>query len=364
MKKVMLVFGTRPEAIKMCPLVNELKTRENIKTVVCVTGQHRQMLDQVLEAFGVTPDYDLSIMKSGQTLFDITTNILNRIGNVLDEVKPDVVLVHGDTSTTFVTALACFYKQIPVGHVEAGLRTYNIYSPYPEEFNRQAVGIVAKYNFSPTELSKQNLLNEGKTPESIYVTGNTAIDALKTTVRNDYAHPELAWAEGSRLIIITAHRRENLGEPMHHMFRAIRRIMDEHPDVKAIYPIHMNPVVRKAADEELGGCDRIHIIEPLEVLDFHNFLARSYMILTDSGGIQEEAPSLGKPVLVMRDTTERPEGIKAGTLKLVGTDEEVIYKNFKELLENKEAYDVMAHASNPYGDGLACKRIADVLENN
>ena len=362
MKTVMLVFGTRPEAIKMCPLVNELKTREFFKTVVCVTGQHRQMLDQVLEAFGVEPDYDLSIMKTGQTLFDITTNILNKIGAVLDEVKPDVVLVHGDTSTTFVTALACFYKQISVGHVEAGLRTYNIYSPYPEEFNRQAVGIVAKYNFSPTELSKQNLLNEGKNSESIFVTGNTAIDALKTTVRENYTHPELEWAEGSRLIIITAHRRENLGEPMHNMFRAIRRTMDEYPDVKAIYPIHMNPVVRKAADEELGGCDRIHIIEPLEVLDFHNFLARSYLILTDSGGIQEEAPSLGKPVLVMRDTTERPEGIKAGTLKLVGTDETVIYNSFKELLDNKEAYDKMAQASNPYGDGFACKRIADILE--
>lgn len=288
MKTIMLVFGTRPEAIKMCPLVNELKSRENLKTVVCVTGQHRQMLDQVLEAFDVTPDYDLSIMKTGQTLFDITTNILNGIGSVLDEVKPDVVLVHGDTSTTFVTALACFYKQIPVGHVEAGLRTYNIYSPYPEEFNRQAVGIVAKYNFSPTELSKQNLLNEGKNPKSIFVTGNTAIDALKTTVREDYTHPELEWAADSRLIIITAHRRENLGEPMHHMFRAIRRIMDEHTDVKAIYPIHMNPVVRKAADEELAGCDRIHIIEPLEVLDFHNFLARSFLILTDSGGIPEK----------------------------------------------------------------------------
>lgn len=364
MKTVMLVFGTRPEAIKMCPLVNELKARKNIKTIVCVTGQHRQMLDMVLDTFKVVPDYDLSIMKAGQTLFDITTNILNRIGTVLDEVKPDIVLVHGDTSTTFVTALACFYKQIAVGHVEAGLRTYDIYSPYPEEFNRQAVGIVAKYNFSPTELSKQNLLNEGKDPNSIYVTGNTAIDALKTTVRADYTHPELEWAAGSRLIMITAHRRENLGEPMHHMFRAIRRVMEEHPDVKAIYPIHMNPVVRKAADEELGACDRIHIIEPLEVLDFHNFLARSFMILTDSGGIQEEAPSLGKPVLVMRDTTERPEGIKAGTLKLVGTDEEVIYRNFKELLENKEAYDAMAHASNPYGDGFACKRIADVLDDS
>ena len=362
MKTVMLVFGTRPEAIKMCPLVNELKTRKGIKTVVCVTGQHRQMLDQVLQAFSVEPDYDLSIMKDKQTLFDVTINILDRIKQVLEEVKPDVVLVHGDTSTTFVTALACFYLQIPVGHVEAGLRTYNIYSPYPEEFNRQAVGIIAKYNFAPTQMSKDNLLREGKDPESIYITGNTAIDALKTTVRQDYTHPELQWAADSRLIVITAHRRENLGEPMHNMFRAIRRIMEEHPDVKAIYPIHMNPVVRQAAQEELSGCDRIRIIEPLEVLDFHNFLARSYMILTDSGGIQEEAPSLGKPVLVMRDTTERPEGIAAGTLKLVGTDEAVIYENFKLLLEDKAAYDAMSHASNPYGDGFACKRIADILE--
>lgn len=363
MKKVMLVFGTRPEAIKMCPLVNELKTRKNIETVVCVTGQHRQMLDQVLDAFGVTPDYDLSVMKEKQTLFDITTNILNGIGAVLDEVKPDVVLVHGDTSTTFVTALACFYKQIAVGHVEAGLRTYNIYSPFPEEFNRQAVSIVSQYNFAPTELSKQNLLREGRDEKNIYITGNTAIDALKTTVKGDYTHPELEWAKDSRLIMITAHRRENLGEPMHNMFRAIRRVMDEHPDVKAIYPIHMNPVVRQAADEELSGCDRIRIIEPLEVLDFHNFLARSFMILTDSGGIQEEAPSLGKPVLVMRDTTERPEGIKAGTLKLVGTDENVIYENFKLLLEDENAYEAMSKASNPYGDGFACKRIADILEN-
>ena len=357
----MLVFGTRPEAIKMCPLVNELKTRDGIKTVVCVTGQHRQMLDMVLDTFGVVPDYDLSIMKAGQTLFDITTNILNGIGSVLDEVRPDVVLVHGDTSTTFVTALACFYKQIPIGHVEAGLRTYNIYSPYPEEFNRQAVSIVSQYNFAPTELARENLLREGRDPERIYVTGNTAIDALKTTVRKDYTHPELEWAKDSRLIMITAHRRENLGEPMHNMFRAIRRVMEEHPDVKAIYPIHMNPVVRAAAEAELGGCDRIRIIEPLEVLDFHNFLANSYMILTDSGGIQEEAPSLGKPVLVMRDTTERPEGIKAGTLKLVGTDEQVIYDNFKLLLESREAYEAMSKASNPYGDGFACKRIADIL---
>lgn len=361
MKTIMLVFGTRPEAIKMCPLVNELKKRDNIKTVVCVTGQHRQMLDMVLDTFKVVPDYDLSIMKTGQNLFDITTNILNRIGDVLDEVKPDVVLVHGDTSTTFATALACFYKQITIGHVEAGLRTYNIYSPYPEEFNRQAVSIISKYNFAPTELAKVNLVKEGKDESTIYITGNTAIDALKTTVRDDYTHPELEWAKDSRLIMITAHRRENLGEPMHNMFRAIRRVMDEHPDVKAIYPIHMNPVVRQAADEELGGCDRIHIIEPLEVLDFHNFLARSFMILTDSGGIQEEAPSLGKPVLVMRDTTERPEGIKAGTLKLVGTDEQMIYKNFKLLLEDQSAYEAMSRASNPYGDGLACKRIADIL---
>lgn len=361
MKKIMLVFGTRPEAIKMCPLVNELKKRQSIETIVCVTGQHRQMLDQVLEAFSVVPDYDLSIMKDKQTLFDVTVNILERIKTVLEEVKPDVVLVHGDTSTTFVTALACFYLQIPVGHVEAGLRTYNIYSPYPEEFNRQAVSIISQYNFAPTELSKQNLLKEGKNPESIYVTGNTAIDALKTTVRADYTHPELDWAKDSRLIMITAHRRENLGEPMRHMFKAIRRVMDEHPDVKAIYPIHMNPVVREIANEYLGGDDRIHIIEPLDVLDFHNFLSRSYLILTDSGGIQEEAPSLGKPVLVMRDTTERPEGIAAGTLKLVGTEEETIYKEFSRLLSDKDEYEAMSKASNPYGDGHACERIADVL---
>lgn len=361
MKKIMLVFGTRPEAIKMCPLVNELKTRENTKTIVCVTGQHRQMLDQVLTAFNVKPDYDLSIMKDKQTLFDVTVNILERIKAVLEIVHPDVVLVHGDTSTTFVTALACFYMQIPVGHVEAGLRTYNIYSPYPEEFNRQAVGIVSQYNFAPTELSKQNLMNEGKKPETIYVTGNTAIDALKTTVREDYSHPELEWAKGSRLIMITAHRRENLGEPMKNMFRAIKRVLDEHLDVKAIYPIHMNPVVRETADEIFSGDDRIRIIEPLDVLDFHNFLSRSYLILTDSGGIQEEAPSLGKPVLVMRDTTERPEGIVAGTLKLVGTEEKTIYNEFKKLLEDESEYAKMSNASNPYGDGLASKRIADII---
>lgn len=363
MKKVMLVFGTRPEAIKMCPLVNELKKRENIKTLVCVTGQHREMLDQVLEVFDVKPDYDLSIMKDKQTLFDITTSILGKIKSVLEEENPDVVLVHGDTSTTFVTALACFYLQIPVGHVEAGLRTFDIYSPFPEEFNRQAVSIISKYNFAPTELAKDNLIREGKEKETIFVTGNTAIDALKTTVRKDYSHPHLEWADNSRLILITAHRRENLGEPMHNMFRAIRRVIEEFPDVKAIYPIHMNPVVRKAADEELGGCERIRIIEPLEVIDFHNFMANSFMIITDSGGIQEEAPSLGKPVLVMRDTTERPEGIDAGTLKLVGTEEETIYNEFKRLLSDRNAYNLMSHAANPYGDGFACKRIADILSS-
>ena len=362
MKKIMLVFGTRPEAIKMCPLVNELKTRPGLQTVLCVTGQHRRMLDQALDAFGVTPDYDLSIMKDRQTLFDITINILERIRAVLEEVRPDAVLVHGDTSTTFVTALACFYLQIPVGHVEAGLRTYNIDSPYPEEFNREAVSIISRYNFAPTNMSRENLLREGKRPETIFVTGNTAIDALKTTVRADYRHPELDWAADSRLILITAHRRENLGQPMRNMFRAIRRVMDEHPDTKAIYPIHMNPVVREAARDELGDDDRIRLIEPLDVLDFHNFMSRSYLILTDSGGIQEEAPSLGKPVLVMRDTTERPEGIEAGTLRLVGTEEATIYREFTRLLEDKRAYETMSRASNPYGDGHASERIADILQ--
>jgi UDP-N-acetylglucosamine 2-epimerase (non-hydrolysing) len=316
----------------------------------------------VLNTFQVVPDYDLSIMKAGQTLFDITTNILSSIGEVLDEVKPDVVLVHGDTSTTFATALACFYKQIAIGHVEAGLRTYNISSPYPEEFNRQAVSLLARYHFAPTERARDNLLREGKDEKTVFVTGNTAIDALKITVKEDYTHPELAWAGDSRLILLTAHRRENLGAPMRHMFRAIRRVIDKQPDVKVIYPIHMNPTVRESADKELGCCDRIHIIDPLDVLDFHNFLSRSYMILTDSGGIQEEAPSLGKPVLVMRDTTERPEGVDAGTLKLVGTAEQVIYENFNLLLESKQAYDAMARASNPYGDGFACKKIANILE--
>lgn len=362
MKKVMLVFGTRPEAIKMCPLVLELKKRKAIETLVCVTGQHRQMLDQVLDVFNIKPDYDLSIMRDGQTLFDVTNNILEKIKDVLEETMPDIVLVHGDTTTTFATALACFYKQIPIGHVEAGLRTHNIYSPYPEEFNRQAVDIISKYNFAPTKLSRENLIHEGKKEETIYITGNTAIDALKTTIKENYTHPELEWISDSRFILITAHRRENLGIPMRHMFRAIRRILEEYDDIKAIYPIHMNPIVRKIAQEELGDCDTIKIIPPLDVVDFHNFLAKSFLILTDSGGIQEEAPSLGKPVLVMRDTTERPEGIEAGTLKLVGTSEDVIYSNFKELLDNKEIYACMSHASNPYGDGNASKRIADILE--
>lgn len=361
-KKIMLVFGTRPEAIKMCPLVNELKKRKTIDTIVCVTGQHRQMLDQVLDTFDVIPDYDLSIMKEKQTLFDITTNILNKIKKVLEEVKPDIVLVHGDTSTTFVTALACYYLQISVGHVEAGLRTYNIYSPYPEEFNRQAVGIISKYNFAPTKLAKEHLINEGKDKSTIYVTGNTVIDAMQRTVVKDYHHPELDWVGNDRMIFITAHRRENIGEPMYHMFRAIRRVLDEHPDVKAIYPIHMNPVVRKAANQELGDCNQIHIIEPLEVFDCHNFEARCHLCLTDSGGIQEECPAYGKPVLVMRDTTERPEGVEAGTLKLVGTNENTIYEWFTRLLDDDAEYAKMAHTANPYGDGHASERIADILE--
>lgn len=362
MKKIMLVFGTRPEAIKMCPLVNELKKRTGLETVVCVTGQHRQMLDQVLETFGVVPNYDLSIMREKQTLFDITTNILDNIKLVLDKEKPSIVLVHGDTSTTFVTALACFYLQIPVGHVEAGLRTHNIYSPFPEEFNRQAVGIISQFNFAPTQMAADNLLKEGKDRSKIFITGNTVIDAMQHTVKAEYSHPELEWVGDSKLIFITAHRRENLGEPMHNMFRAIRRVLNEHSECKAIYPIHMNPVVRKAAEDELGDCNQIHIIEPIEVFDCHNFEARCHLCLTDSGGIQEECPSYGRPVLVMRDTTERPEGVEAGTLRLVGTDEETIYNNFKELLEDQEAYKKMAHACNPYGDGKACVRIADILE--
>lgn len=363
MKKIMTVFGTRPEAIKICPLILEIKKRSSLEVVVCVTAQHRQMLDQVLETFGVVSDYDLNIMKDRQTLFDITTGVLEGMKAVLEEARPELVLVHGDTSTTFVTALACFYLQIPVGHVEAGLRTYNIYSPYPEEFNREAVGIISEFNFAPTPLARDNLLREGKKESTIYVTGNTVIDAMQHTVRQDYTHPELEWVGNDKLIFITAHRRENLGEPMHHMFRAIRRVLDEHPECKAVYPIHMNPIVRKAAAAELGGCNQIHIIEPIEVFDCHNFEARSFLCLTDSGGIQEECPSYGVPVLVMRDTTERPEGINAGTLRLVGTDEETIYSTFKLLLENQEEYEKMSHACNPYGDGRACERIADILEN-
>ena len=362
MKKVMCIFGTRPEAIKMCPLVLEMKKRSELEVVVCVTAQHRQMLDQVLQAFGVEPDYDLDIMKDKQSLFDITINILQGIKAIIEKEKPDVVLVHGDTSTTFVTALACYYLQIPVGHVEAGLRTYNIYSPYPEEFNRQAVGIVSRYNFAPTRLAAENLTREGKDPSTIYITGNTVIDAMQHTVKSDYTHPELEWVGNDKLIFITAHRRENLGIPMHHMFRAIRRVLDEHPECKAIYPIHMNPVVREAAAKELGDCKQIHIIEPLEVVDCHNFESRAYLCLTDSGGIQEECPSYGVPVLVMRDTTERPEGVSAGTLKLVGTNEVTIYKAFEQLLEDRAEYEKMSHACNPYGDGHACERIADILE--
>lgn len=362
MKKIMVVFGTRPEAIKMCPIVKELKNREGLETIVCVTGQHRQMLDQVLDAFDVIPDYDLGIMKEKQTLFDVTQDILSSIKIVLEESNPDIVLVHGDTSTTFATALAAFYLHIPVGHVEAGLRTYDIYSPFPEEFNRQATGIIAKYHFAPTEVSKQYLVSEGKKIEDIYVTGNTAIDALKITVKDNYNHEIFNWIGDSKLIVLTAHRRENLGEPLQNMFNAIKRIVEEYEDIKVLYPIHMNPEVRRIANLILGNNDRIKIIEPLDVIDFHNILAKSYIILTDSGGIQEEAPSLGKPVLVMRDTTERPEGIAAGTLKLVGTNECEIYKNFKLLIENKEIYMNMSYASNPYGDGYASKRIVDIIE--
>lgn len=364
---VMAVFGTRPEAVKMCPLILELKKRQNIHTVVTVTGQHRQMLDQVLAVFGILPDYDLSVMKKEQTLFDITTAVLNGMRDILNIVRPDILLVHGDTSTALAASLAAFYLKIPVGHVEAGLRTYNKYSPYPEEFNREAVGSIASFHFAPTQIAADNLLREGKKRETIFITGNTAIDALKTTVRKDYHHPELSWANDSRLILITAHRRENLNH-LRGMFRAVRRVMDEHPDVKAIYPVHLNPMVREAAENIFGassakGCEeRIHLINPLDVSDFHNFMANSYLILTDSGGIQEEAPSLGKPVLVMRDTTERPEGMKAGTLKLAGTSEERIYAEFKNLLEDEEEYGKMAHASNPYGDGKASIRIADIIE--
>ena len=363
MKKVLIVFGTRPEAIKMCPLVLEMKARPNVFDVcVCVTGQHREMLKQVLAAFSVVPDYDLNIMRTGQTLFDVTADVLSKIKSVMETVQPDVVLVHGDTTTSFAAALASFYLQIPVGHVEAGLRTNNLYSPWPEEFNRQAVDVISEYYFAPTENSKKNLLAENKPSERIFVTGNTGIDALKSTIKEDYHNEHLEWSKGDRLILITAHRRENLGAPMHHMFRAIRRVLEAHSDVKALYPIHMNPAVREIAHAELDGCDRIRIIDPLDVVDFHNFLARCYMVLTDSGGIQEEAPSLGKPVLVMRDTTERPEGVNAGTLRLVGTDEARIFEAFDSLLSNREEYEVMSHATNPYGDGRASQRIADVLQ--
>ena len=362
MIKVMSIFGTRPEAIKMAPLVKELERRPEIESIVCVTAQHRQMLDQVLETFDITPDYDLNIMKPGQTLSGITSAVLQGLESVIQEAKPDIVLVHGDTTTPFAGALAAFYNQVAIGHVEAGLRTDNKYSPFPEEMNRQMVDRMTDMFFAPTDVSKANLLKENIPEDKIYVTGNTVIDAMATTVQENYTHPALEWLEdGDRLVLLTAHRRENLGEPMHRIFRGVRRIVEEFPDVKVVYPIHMNPLVRQVAKEELSGCDRVKLIEPLEVFDFHNFQNTSYIILSDSGGIQEEAPSLGKPVLVMRDTTERPEGIQAGTLKLVGTDEDVIYENFKLLLEDQKAYDAMAKASNPYGDGFACRRIADIL---
>ncbi len=361
MKKIMVVFGTRPEAIKMCPLVNELKSRSDFETIVCVTGQHREMLDQVLKVFNVVPNFDLSIMKSNQTLFDITISILSKMKDILEKVKPDIVLVHGDTSTTFITSLACFYLKIPVGHVEAGLRTYDINSPYPEEFNRQAVGVIAQYHFAPTEQAKLNLINEGKNPQNIYVTGNTAIDALKTTVKEDYTNDLLDWSKNSRLILITAHRRENLGQPMANMFQAIKRILNEYSDIKAIYPIHLNPSIREIAYQVFDKNSNLKIVEPLDVIDFHNILANSYLVLTDSGGIQEEAPSLGKPVLVMRNTTERPEGINAGTLKLIGTNEENIYQNFKVLLDDKTEYEKMTNSTNPYGDGFASFKITNIL---
>lgn len=360
--KVMTIFGTRPEAIKMAPLVLELqKYSEKIESVVTVTAQHRQMLDQVLETFKITPDYDLNIMKDRQTLIDVTTNALKGLDEVMKEAKPDIVLVHGDTTTTFVGSLAAFYNQIAIGHVEAGLRTWNKYSPYPEEMNRQLTGVMADLHFAPTEVSKKNLVDENKNADTIFVTGNTAIDALKTTVSDSYEHPVLTSIGEDRIILLTAHRRENIGEPMRNMFRAIKRLLAEHDDVQVIYPVHMNPAVREIANDILGEDSRIHLIEPLEVFDFHNFASRSYMILTDSGGVQEEAPSLGKPVLVLRDTTERPEGIAAGTLKLAGTEEETIYALAKELLEDRQAYEKMAKASNPYGDGFASKRIVEAL---
>lgn len=359
--KVMTIFGTRPEAIKMAPLVKELESREEIESIVCVTAQHRQMLDQVLETFEITPNYDLNIMKQGQTLVDITTRALQSLSDVIANVKPDIVLVHGDTTTTLSGSLAAFYNKTLVGHVEAGLRTYDKYSPYPEEVNRQVTGVIADMHFAPTEISKDNLLREGKSEKNIYVTGNTAIDALKTTVKSDYHNDIFEKIGSDRMIMLTAHRRENLGEPMKNMFRAIKRITEEFDDVQVVYPIHLNPLVRQAADEVLGDNKKVHLIEPLEVFDFHNFLNKSYIIMTDSGGIQEEAPSLGKPVLVLRDTTERPEGVKAGTLKLAGTDEDVIYNLTRELLTSKTAYEAMSKASNPYGDGHASKYIVDAI---
>lgn len=360
--KVMTIFGTRPEAIKMAPLVLELqKHPDEIESIVTVTAQHREMLDQVLHTFGIVPDYDLNIMKNRQTLVDVATRGLEGLDKVMKEAQPDIVLVHGDTSTTFIGSLAAFYNRISVGHVEAGLRTWDKYSPYPEEMNRQLTGVIADLHFSPTEKSAQNLIDEGKQKERIYITGNTAIDALQTTVLEEYAHPVLEKIGSDKLILLTAHRRENLGEPMRNMFRAINRLLAEHDDIQVIYPVHMNPAVREVADELLGGNDRVHLIEPLEVIDFHNFAARSHIILTDSGGIQEEAPSLGKPVIVLRDTTERPEGIDAGTLKLAGTNEDTIYNLTHELLIDEVEYKRMAHASNPYGDGQASRRIVETL---
>lgn len=362
MKRIMLVFGTRPEAVKMCPLVRELEKREGLRTIVCVTGQHREMLDQVLKVFGVEPAEDLAVMRPEQSLFDITAEILTKLRAVLEREKPDLVLVHGDTTTSFVAALACFYLNIPVGHVEAGLRTYRLDAPFPEEFNREAVGLISRYHFAPTAHAAQNLIRERKQAGLVYVTGNTVIDAMRYTVRKAYTHPELDWVGDKKLILITAHRRENLGEPMRRMFRAVRRVLSEHPECRAVYPVHRNPAVRKAAAEELGGCGQIHLIEPLALIDCHNFEARAHLCLTDSGGLQEECPSFGVPVLVMRNTTERPEGLAAGTSRLVGTEEESIYRQFKELLENEAAYTAMSRTCNPYGDGHACERIADILE--
>lgn len=364
MKKVMLVFGTRPEAIKMGPLVLEFQKSANFETIVCVTGQHREMLNQVLHTFSIKPDYNLDIMKEQQTLSDITANILQNMNTILENEKPDIVLVHGDTSTTFATALACFYKEIPVGHVEAGLRTGDIKSPYPEEFNRQAVGLFADYHFAATEKAAQNLIAEGKSKENIYITGNTVIDALRTTVNKEYTHPELEWASDSRLILVTAHRRENMGDPLENIAKSILKIVENNKDVKVIYPVHLNPRISEIIDPIIGNHERIHLISPLEVLDFHNFIDQSYYVMSDSGGIQEEAPSLGKPVLVLRDTTERPEGVDAGTLKLVGTDYEDIVREAQILLDDEEEFERMSRASNPYGDGHASERIVKVLEGN